>query len=188
MPNHSCQLGHGPLSSGTAPNHEAAAAKQPQPGSDHSPGQQTEGQYVIHDMITEPQRNDANSTTGDAQDLMQMLDELERGMSRHQSSHPSSPDTASPGTAEPKTPNGAENDRLQNLSWAMRCWESQLFEPLPWHCAEVVGDKAGGGPHNNGLAGMDGKDTNGCDGAVETDEEAWSNQASAGAGEEDTEG
>jgi hypothetical protein len=188
MPNSSCQLDHGPSSNETAPNDEAASANQPQPRSDQNDGQQTEGQYIIHDMITERHQNDANTVTGDAQDLMKMLDDLERERSQRQSSRPSSPETASPDTAEPKTPNGADNYRLQGLSWAMRCWKSQLFEPLPWHRAEIVGDNARGGPHNNGLAGIDCKDTNDCDDFVKADEEAWSNQASAGAGEEDTEG
>jgi hypothetical protein len=170
------------LNRSTASVPQNTPADQQHPGSDHNATQLTQDHYVIHDMAIKAQQLDSRVLTVDEQDVAKMLDDLEDEIFQHQPSNTFSPETASSEAIEQPLRNGAENNRLEDLSWALRRWKSQLFEALPSHCCKLVSDTTGGGPHNKELAGTyDG------DGAADADEEVWSNKASAGAGDEDTE-
>jgi len=155
-------------------------------GSDHNLSQMTEEHYLIHDLTIDQQLVDTRIFTWNEKHVMKMMGDLEDEILRLQSCGIPTPETASSDTVEQALPNGAESDRLQDLSWSMSRWKSEPFENQPWHCVELVSNTAAEGPHTKEVGGMHTKRANDADGAVEGGEEMWSNKASAGVGGEGT--
>jgi hypothetical protein len=146
-------------------NPKTAAADQRKPGAQHALGQQTEDQYFIHDMAKGP-RVGIQALTKDVQDVMKMLDDLDDLASEHQSSSMSGPETISSSTVVRTLPDGAEKRRVNGRSCSMRTRAEH---------------------HNKELAGLDDKGVVEADGAVDDEEDMWSNMASAGSRDHDTE-
>lgn len=190
LPENSCPLDHSSTKKSTVPGPETADAGQRHPSSDHTLVQQTRDPYVIHDMSSSLGRN---AIALNNQDVMKMLDDLEDELSSTRDTIPggacgNGKSIGSSLKIEPLNTVGqallkeAEDDRLQGRSWVMGRWKAELPGSYPWCYAEGVGGRAGDPSHTNASSRTDGQDhegANGYAGAVEPDEDKWSNLATA---------
>jgi hypothetical protein len=189
MPEKFSPLGHNLTSKSMAPHPEIATAERRHRGSDHALVQHTRELDVIHDMCSDVSRN---ATALNNQDVMKMLDDLDELSSiggtipgevcRNGTSSGPSSEVESLNTVGQPLVKEAKDDRLQGRSWTMGRWEAELPGSHPWYYAERVGGCVGDASHPNASTGIDGQDNigaNGCAGAVEPDEDKWSNVATA---------
>lgn len=160
--------------------------------------QQTRDSYVIHDMSSSPDRN---AIVLNNQNVMKMLDDLEDELSSARDTIPggacgngksigSSLKIESLNNVGRALLKEAEDDRLQGRSWVMGRWKAELPGSHPWYYAEGVGGRAGDTSHTNASSGTDDRDhegANGYAGAVEPDEDRWSNVATAADSDMDVE-
>lgn len=139
--------------------------------------------YIIHDLVIEGNHIDACFLTWNAVQVVKMHNGLDDELRPHCPPHDSILEFASSDAFVHHLRDGVENGGDQDSSWAMKRWKSQPFEALPWHCSDMLKPMVKKGPLGKKRPGPDEKGLNEDDAAIDSEEQAWSNNASAGSRE-----